>query len=78
MVDQSVQDGGGDCLVCEDLSPFFWGFVGGDDQRCLFVQGVDQVVEVHRFVLVQGKDEHVVDDHQVGVDQPPVFLARLL
>jgi hypothetical protein len=50
VVDESVDQGGGDHRVAEDLAPLLEAAVGGDDDRAAFVaagdQGEEQVGEL--------------------------------
>lgn len=45
MVEQSVEDGGGDGFVLEDGAPFAEGLVGGDDDGVFFVFSGDELEE---------------------------------
>ena len=45
VVDESVDHGGGDDVVAEDLAPAAEGFVAGDDQAGAFVAVGDELEE---------------------------------
>jgi hypothetical protein len=44
-VDESVDHGGGDDFVAEDLAPPAEGLVAGDDERGAFVAAADELEE---------------------------------
>jgi hypothetical protein len=45
VVDEPVDHGGGDDVVGEDFAPAAEWLVAGDDQRCPFVAGADELEE---------------------------------
>ena len=56
MVEQPIQDGGGDgAVIVEDGWPEFEGFVGGEDDRATFIALADDLEEEVGAVLVDRK-----------------------
>ena len=45
MVEQPIEQRGGNYRIAEDLTPFGKAAVGGEDHRALLVAGVDQLEE---------------------------------
>ena len=76
MVQQPVQQGGGDHGVAEHLAPFGKAAVGGEDHRTPLVAGVDELEEQ---VPATGDDRQVadlVDDQELGPAQEAEPLAQ--
>jgi len=66
MVQEPVEDGGGDDLVGEDLAPLGEGLVAGDDDRAAFVAVADQLEHHVRRGPVAGQVAHFVEDQDRG------------
>src|ERR1700719_1681509 len=76
MMEQPVEQRGGDDGIPEDVAPFGKAAVGGEDHGALFVAGVDELEEQ---VAAAGGDRQVadlVDDEQPAAAQEAVFLAQ--
>jgi hypothetical protein len=64
VVEQPVEQGGGDNRIAEDVAPFGKAAVGGEDHRAFFVARVDELEEQ---IAAAGRDRQVadlVDDEQ--------------
>ena len=66
VVDDAVDDGGGEFVVCEDGAPFAEFDVGGEDDAAAFVCSGDDLVEQACSVDVEGHVAEFVEDDQVG------------
>lgn len=64
VVQESVEDGGGQDVVAEDGSPFGEVFVAGDDGGAFLVSSADQLEEHVGFVAVEPEVADFVDDQQ--------------
>ena len=62
VVDEPVDQGGGDHGVAEDLAPGFEAAVAGDDDRAAFVAARDQREEQVRGLAFQWQVADLVDD----------------
>ncbi len=69
VVDDAVDDGGGEFVVGEDGAPFAEFDVGGEDDATTFVGAGDDLVEQARSVDVEGHVAEFVEDDQVGAGQ---------
>ena len=69
MVQQAVQQGGGDHVVAERLSPLTEAAVGGQDHGALLVARVHQLDEQVRATGFQRQVADSVDDQQRGPGQ---------
>jgi hypothetical protein len=58
VVEQAIEQGGGDDLVAEDVAPFAEAAVGGEDHGAALVAGVDELEEQ---VGAAGGDRQVAD-----------------
>src|SRR5215831_2984252 len=66
MMEQTVEQRGGDDWAAEDVAPFSEAAVRGEDHRALLIAGIDQLEEQ---VAATGRDWQVadlVDDQQRG------------
>src|SRR5580658_6036767 len=75
MVQQPVEDRGGDDRVAEDRTPFAVALVGSENDAASFVTGADELKEDRRAELVQRQVSHLIDDEDFGGKinaQPPV------
>lgn len=67
VVEDSIQDGGGYCVVLvEDFRPVFVWFVGGDDGGGFFVAVTDDLEEEICSAFVDGQIAEFVEDEQIG------------
>ena len=74
MVEQPVEEGGGDDWVAEDISPFGEAAVGGEDHGALFVAGVDELEEQIAAARDDGQVADLVDHQQAGpAEEPQAF-----
>ena len=69
MVEQPVEQRGGDDGIAEDVAPFGEAAVGGEDHGALFVAGVDELEEE---IAAAGNDRQVAD----LVDDQEAMLGR--
>src|SRR5205085_10582436 len=65
VVDESVDQGGGDHRVAEDLAPVFEAAVRGDDDRAAFVAAGEEGEEQVGRLPFERKAADFVDDQQV-------------
>src|SRR5579872_4874397 len=78
MVEQTVQDGGGDDRVAENRAPFAIAFVAGEHDAAPFIAGADELKEYGRPQIVERQIAHLIDHEDFGgeVDaQAPVEAA---
>ena len=69
MVEEAVEDGGGDGgVVVEDGGPVLEGFVGGEDDGALFVALGDDLEEEVGAVFVQGDVAEFVENEQIWAE----------
>ena len=76
VVEQAVEQRGGDDGIAEDLAPFGEAAVGGQDHGALLVAGVDELEEQ---IAAAGDDRQVadlVDDQQRGAAEEADRLAQ--
>jgi hypothetical protein len=66
VVQQPIQQRGGDHGIAEDLTPFRKAAVRGQDHGALFVSGVDQLEEQVGAAAGDGQIPDLVDDEQRG------------
>ena len=64
VVDEPVDEGGGDHRVAEDLAPGLEAAVAGDDDRAAFVAARDQGEEQVGGLAFQRQVADLVDDEQ--------------
>ncbi len=71
MMEQAVQDGGGeDAVVVEDFRPLFEGPVGGDNHGPSLVAVADDLKEQVGSRFIDGQVSQLVEDEQV---RPEIF-----
>jgi hypothetical protein len=75
-VDEAVDHGGGHGVVAEDLAPAAELLVAGDDQRCAFVAGGDELEEQVGGLVLERDVADLVDDQQWVAAQPPQFVLQ--
>ena len=76
VVQQPVEQGGGDDGVPEDLTPFGKAAVGGQDHRAALVAGVDQLEQQVPCGGAEREVADLVDDEQLGPAQIADALAQ--
>src|SRR4051794_23286959 len=64
VVDEAVDEGGGDHRVAEDFAPGFEAAVAGDDDRAAFVAPGDEGEEQVRGLALEWEVADLVDDDQ--------------
>lgn len=75
VVDEAVDEGGGDHRVAEDFAPGFEAAVAGDDDRAAFVAARDECEEQVRGLAFEGQVADFVDDDQaVTLDAPQLVI----
>lgn len=77
MMEQSVEERGGNDGIAEDVAPFGEAAIGGEDHGALLVAGVDELEEE---IAATGNDRQVadlVDDQERGSAEMPEALAEL-
>ena len=77
VVEEAIEQRGGDNGIAEDLSPFGEAAVGGEDHGAALVAGIDQLEEQ---VAAAGNDREVsdlIDDQERGPAQEANALAQL-
>ena len=75
-MDESVDEGGGDHGVAEDLAPGLEAAVGGDDDRAAFVAARDQREEQVGGLALEWEVADLVDDQQPVAVQAPQFVVE--
>ena len=70
VVDEAVDERGGDHGVAEDLAPGFEASVAGDDDRAAFVAARDEREEQVRGLPFEREVADLVDDEQAVALQP--------
>jgi hypothetical protein len=76
VVHESVDQGGGDHRVAEDLAPRFESAVAGDDDRAAFVAAGDEREEEVRGLSFEREVADLVDDQQLVALEPPELLVE--
>ena len=76
VVEQSVEQGGGDDGIAEQLAPFREAAVGGEDHGALLVAGVDELEEQVGGAAVDGDVADLVDDEQRGAGEEADLLGE--
>ena len=76
VVEQAIEQRGGDHGIAEDLAPFGKASVGGEDHGAAFVAGVDQLKEQVPAAGDDGEVADLVDDQQLGPAEEPDALAE--
>lgn len=76
VVEQAVEQGGGDDGVAEHLAPFGKAAVGGEDHGAALVAGVDQLKEQVPAAGDDGQVADLVDDEQLWPAEEPDALAQ--
>ena len=78
---KTVQHGGGHLGVPKHLGPVGKGQVGGDDDRCVFVELADQMEQQLAARLAEGQIAELVDDNEImtqeGLDQASTSAGSL-
>ena len=64
VVEQAVEERGGDDGVAEDLAPFGEAAVGGQDHGAAFVAGIDELEEGVAATGDDGQVADLVDDQE--------------
>ena len=75
VVDEAIDEGGGDHRVAEDLAPGFEAAVAGDDDRAAFVAACDQGEEQVRGLALEREVADLVDDDQAVALDPSEFVV---
>src|SRR5215472_16389340 len=75
VVDEAVDHGGGDGVVAEDFAPAAELLVAGDDQRCAFVAGADELEEQVRCLVFERDVADLV--HRPAAGNGPGGVIRL-
>ena len=69
MVDDAVDDRGGEFVIREDGAPFAEFDVGGEDDTASFIGAGDDLVEQAGAVDVEGHVAEFIEDDQIGAGQ---------
>src|SRR6266545_7504413 len=78
VVDEPVDQGGGDHGVAEDLAPLLEAAVGGDDDRAALVAPGDEREEEVGCAALERQVADLVDDEQVVALEPPELGLELV
>jgi hypothetical protein len=65
MMQNSIQDGGGDDVISEDISPFAIGLIGCEYDRSPLIPPGDQLEEAVGTQLVKGEISYLIDYQEV-------------
>jgi hypothetical protein len=76
VVDEAIDEGGGDHRVAEDLAPGLEAAVAGDDDGPVLVAPGDQREEQVRGLALEGQVADLVDDDQAVALDPPQFVVE--
>ena len=76
VVEQPIEQRGGDDGIAEDVAPFGEAAVRGEDHRTLFIAGVDQLEEQIATAWGDRQVADFVDDKQRTAAQEADFLAQ--
>ncbi len=76
MVEEPVQDCGGENVVTEDLPPFAKGFVESDDDGSAFIAAGHQLEDEIGLVPVEWKMPYFVDHEQARFEVGLEFLGE--
>src|SRR3954467_11154583 len=76
MVDEAIDEGGGDHGVAEDLAPALEAAVAGDDDRAAFVAARDEREEQVGGLALEREVADLVDDEQPVTVQAPEFVVE--
>jgi len=77
MVEQSVEQGGGDDGIAEDLAPFGKAAVGGEDHRAFLVARVDELEEQVAAAVGDRQVADLVDNEERGSAEPTDAFMQL-
>jgi len=78
VVQQPVEDGGGDDRVAQDIAPVAEALVGGQDDAAALVAGRDEGEERGGGEAVVGPDAELVDDQHPGREVDAQAAAELV
>ena len=67
MVENAVENRGGNHLVAEDVAPLRDGLIGGDEHAASFVASADELKNQVSGLLLEGEVAQFVDDEQLGL-----------
>ena len=67
VVQESVENGGGEDIVAEDLAPLGDELIGGDEHAALLVTPSDELEEEVGAALLEGQISELVEDEQLGL-----------
>jgi len=76
VVEQAVEERGGDDGIAEDVAPFGEAAIGREDHGALFVTGVDELEEQVGAARGDGEVTDLVDDQQTAVVEVADFLGE--
>ena len=77
MVEQAVEQSGGDDGIAEDLAPFGKAAVGGEDHRAFLVARVDELEEQIAAAVSDRQVADLVDDEERRSAEPADAFAQL-
>ena len=79
VMQQAIEDRGGDDRVAEDRTPLAIAFVGSQDNAASFITGADQLEENSGAQLIQWQIPHLIDDQHLRsqVDSQPAVQPAL-
>src|SRR5271165_6459138 len=66
VVQEPVEDRGGDDRIAEDRTPFAVALVGSENDTASLVTGADELKEDGRAEFVQRQISHLIDDKDLG------------
>lgn len=77
MMDDPVDDRHGDVVIAEELAPLGELLVGGQDDRAVFIQRVDELKQVIPALLVHRQITQFIDDQHIELEQLVDLLFQL-
>src|SRR5690348_15352262 len=69
VMEEAVEDGGGDDVVAEELAPAIERYVAGDHQRTPRVAGRDQLKEQIGATSIHGQIAELIHDQKIDAAQ---------
>ncbi len=69
MMDNAVDDRHGDVVIAKELTPLGEVLVGGQDDRPVFIQRVDELKQVMPALFVHRQIPQFIDDQHIELEQ---------
>jgi hypothetical protein len=66
IVNDAIEDGVGQCWICDDLVPLADRYLAGDEERTLVVTIVDDFEEIAALIWVKRLRAPIINDEEIG------------